>query len=108
VSVVEIGSLRSPPELANQDTGRVTDNSEVIHLDEERPTRAVEELHPVAATRTERRQPVKLDYFRVGDYPEVGSRRRLEELDKFRVATLCGQLLPQSCNDGFMATAAFS
>ena len=43
------------------DYARVTGNSEVIHLDEKRPTRAIEELHQVAATRTERRQPVKLD-----------------------------------------------
>ena len=50
---------------------RMTDNSDVIHLDEKRPTRAVEELHQVAATRTERRQPVKLDYLRVADNPGV-------------------------------------
>ena len=45
----------------------MTSNSEVIQLDEKRPTRVVEELHQVAATTTERRQPVKLDYFRVAD-----------------------------------------
>jgi hypothetical protein len=48
---------------------RITRGSEVIHLDGNRPTRAVEELHEVAATRTERREPVKLDYFRVADDP---------------------------------------
>src|SRR5271157_3872801 len=35
--------------------GRITSNPEVIRLDEKRPTRAVEELPHVAATRTERR-----------------------------------------------------
>jgi hypothetical protein len=32
-----------------------------------RPTRAVEELRQIAATKTERRQSVKLGYFRVAD-----------------------------------------
>ena len=43
----------------------MTCNSEVIHLDEKRPTRVVEELHQVAATTTERRQTVKVDRFHV-------------------------------------------
>jgi hypothetical protein len=38
-----------------------------VQLDGKRPTRAVEELHQVAATRTERRQTVKVDCFRVAD-----------------------------------------
>ena len=34
-----------------------------------RPTRAFEEIHQVAATRTERRQTVKVDCFRLADHP---------------------------------------
>src|ERR1039457_6158063 len=51
------------------DSARITRDSEVIHLDEKRPTRAIEELHQVAATRTERRQTVKVDCFRLADEP---------------------------------------
>ena len=46
------------------DCPAVTGNSEVIHLDEKRPTRAVEELHQVAATRTERRLFAQVDFRR--------------------------------------------
>jgi hypothetical protein len=45
----------------------MTSNSEVIHLDEKRPTRAVEELHDVAATRTGRRLLAHVDWSRIGD-----------------------------------------
>ena len=45
-----------------------------------RPFRAVEELHHVAVTRAERRQPVKLDYFRVADYSPEKDRRRHNRL----------------------------
>jgi hypothetical protein len=38
----------------------MTGNSEVIHLDQKRPTRAVEELHQIAVTRTERRLYVQV------------------------------------------------
>jgi hypothetical protein len=42
----------------------LTGNSEVIHLDEKRPTRAVEESHQVAGTRTERRLFAQVDFRR--------------------------------------------
>src|SRR5664279_6646052 len=35
-----------------------------LHLDDERPTRAVEELHQIAATRTERRLFAQVDFRR--------------------------------------------
>jgi len=43
------------------------------HLVAYRPSRAVEELHQVAATRTERRQIVKVDYFLVAGKPGMNS-----------------------------------
>ena len=58
-------------------------------FDVKRPTGAVEGLHQVAATRTERRQPVKLDYFRVADYTTEwipGTHRRFAVLVQFDLA----------------------
>src|SRR5271165_5719710 len=47
------------------------------------PTRAVEELHHVAATRTERRQAVKVDCFRVADEPPTGRRTVIVSLTQY-------------------------
>jgi hypothetical protein len=78
---IRAGTAHTPPTGALSQMSRFPNlrrlvpsdgNSEVIHLDEKRPTRAVEELHQVAATRTERRQPLKLDYFRVADHTPSG------------------------------------
>ena len=60
--------------LSKRGSGKLRRAARGVHLrqfDVKRPNRTVEELHQVAATRTERRQPVKLDYFRVADKLEV-------------------------------------
>src|ERR1019366_5372124 len=46
-----------------------------LHVTVKRPNRAVEKLHQVAATRTERRHPLKLDYCRVVDISVPAERR---------------------------------
>jgi hypothetical protein len=45
----------------------MTGDSEVIHLEEKHLIRAVEELHQVAATRTQRQLTVPVDSFLIAD-----------------------------------------
>src|SRR5271166_2028694 len=56
------------------DSARIARDSEVIHLDEKRPTLSCDLRRVVSSQSAVCRQPVKLAYFRVADDPLTGSK----------------------------------
>ena len=79
------------------DSARITRDSEVIHLDEKRPTLSCDLRRVVCSQSAVCRQPVKLDYVQVADHSDGTLIRRLpnQMRSQTSVLTPCGAVSGQ-------------